>query len=238
MKKRILITNDDGITSPGLQQLAKAAQQFGEVWIVAPEGQRSAVSHCFTYLTDIVVKEYDYPLEGVKAFSCSGMPADCVRVGMQNLLPEKPDYVFSGINQGFNMAADIQYSGTVGAVLEGAFWGCHSIAFSHDFHGDHKITALYLSEMMERCMSMPLGKNQVWNINFPECEPEEFQGVLWDRTVSEDPFYEDYYEETAHADGSHSYHVVQKRNWKASEGTDLDAIMTNHISVGIVNNLK
>ena len=78
----------------------------------------------------------------------------------------------------------------------------------------------------------------MWNINFPECEPEEFQGVLWDRTVSEDPFYEDYYEETAHADGSHSYHVVQKRNWKASEGTDLDAIMTNHISVGIVNNLK
>ena len=86
---KILITNDDGIDADGLLRLVKAAQKYGEVWVVAPDGQRSASSHCIAIHHPFEIWPYDYPLEGVKAFACSGMPADCIRVGIHYLMKEK-----------------------------------------------------------------------------------------------------------------------------------------------------
>ena len=96
--KRILITNDDGIDSPGLIRLCNVAKEFGEVWVVAPISQRSACSHSLTLHDTISVKPHVLPVDGVKAFSCSGTPADCVRLGVISVLPERPDIVLSGIN--------------------------------------------------------------------------------------------------------------------------------------------
>ena len=100
MDRKILITNDDGIESDGIARLAEAAKEFGEVWIVAPESQRSAASHSITLRHPIDVLPHDFPVEGVHAFSCSGTPGDCVRVGSLNIMPVKPDVVLSGINFG------------------------------------------------------------------------------------------------------------------------------------------
>ena len=130
----ILITNDDGIEADGLIRLAEAAKEFGEVWVVAPKRERSAASHSITLRRHIDVYPHnDFPVEGVKAYHCSGKPADCVRVGALAVMPEKPDLVLSGINYGYNSATDIQYSATVGAAFEAAFQGIHAIALSEGF---------------------------------------------------------------------------------------------------------
>ena len=239
--KTILITNDDGITSAGLVKLVEAAVKFGQVWVVAPDGQRSAMSHRITYSGGLTVRPYDFPVKGVKAFACSGTPADCVRVGALKLMPQKPDYVFSGINDGYNMAGDIQYSGTAAAAFEGAFWNIHSIAFSRDYEGTLDVTDKYLSETMEECMKKPLGKNQIWNINFPGCNLEDCRGILRDRVVSTDPFYADEYtmEQSPENPEVQILSVVPNRNCDTvTKGTDLEALLNNYVSIGVVNNVK
>ena len=237
-KKRILISNDDGINSPGLRQLAEAAVKVGEVWIVAPDTQRSAQSHSFTFNKTIEVQEVDYGLEGVKAFSCSGTPADCMRIGILKVMPEKPDFAFSGINDGPNISWDIQYSGTVGAAMEARFLGVHSIAFSQRVESRHEVTDRYLEELMLQCMEKPLDDLSIWNINFPACSLDEFRGVLWDVRVSTDHFYTDDYKETVVGGGLTKYDIVSGRKWEGTEGTDLRAVIDNYIAIGTVTNLK
>ncbi|MBR0145470.1 MAG: 5'/3'-nucleotidase SurE [Eubacterium sp.] len=233
----ILITNDDGIDSPGLRKLAEAAGRFGRVWIVAPDGQRSATSHCYTWKESVRVWPVEYPVEGVTAWACDRQPADCVRLGIFSLLPEKPDYVLAGINSGYNISHDIQYSATVGAVMEGALWGIHSIAFSQGNVAYQDVVDRYLPELLEECMKRPLEKSQVWNVNFPCCEPADCKGVQWDCRVSADAYYEDSYVEESSRDGVRTFRLAMGRNWKGSPGTDLAAVTGNYISVGKVTNI-
>ena len=126
---RILVTNDDGICAHGIVRLAEAAKKLGEVTVIAPEHECSAMSHHITLRRNMIMKRHDFPVEGVKAFSCTGSPADCVRVGCLYLLPRKPDVVLSGVNHGWNVATDIQYSATAGAAMEAAFQEIPAIAF-------------------------------------------------------------------------------------------------------------
>lgn len=236
--RKILITNDDGIDSAGIIRLAEAAKKFGEVWVVAPDSQRSAMSHSVTLRHSIEAWEVKFPVPEVHAYACTGTPADCVRIGVLNIMPEKPDHIFSGINYGYNMASDLQYSATVGAAFEGAFQKIHTIAFSEDACEQHVVTDRYLQEIMEALMDMPLGTNQIWNVNFPSCTLEACGGVLWDREVSTDDFYKDHYNETVLEDGKVSYMVQGVRQFEASEGTDLRAILDNYVSVGKANNIS
>ena len=125
---RILIVNDDGIRSPGLISLAKMAVQLGEVWVVAPDNQCSAMSQRISVFGSIHVREVlDFPVEHVQAWSISGSPADCVKVALSYVMKEKPDVVFSGINNGYNVGVDILYSGTVGAAVEALVNGIPAI---------------------------------------------------------------------------------------------------------------
>lgn len=236
-KPRILISNDDGIDAPGLRLLADTARKYGEVWIVAPDGQRSAMSHCFTFSKPVIVKDYDFKMEGVKAFACSGTPADCVRIGIIKILPEKPEYVFAGINSGYNMSWDIQYSGTLGAAMEGVFYGVQAIAFSQGNPDNSEVVEEYIDELMRECMSKPLDGEKVWNINFPDCKLEECRGVLRDVVVSTDDFYHDDYDVEDIEKGVKKYTISVSRKWEATDGTDLAAIMNNYVSVGVVNNI-
>lgn len=235
--KIILVTNDDGIQAPGIRLLAKTAQNFGQVWVIAPDSPQSGMSHRITYFSGIEVSDYDFGIEGIKAFSVSGSPTDCVRVGALHLLPRKPDFVFSGINNGFNISGDIQYSGTAGAALEGAFLGIHSIAFSTDASGSQEVTEHYLQSLMEEFMNTLLDKNQIWNINFPGCPLSECKGILRDRKVSYDNFYNDSYTEKLLDNNKRILTVNGNRNWSGSQGTDLAAIIDKYVSVGKVNNV-
>lgn len=236
--RRILLTNDDGIAAGGLVRLAASAKEYGEVWVVAPHSERSAASHSVTLRHPVEAWKVDFPVPGVHAYACDGMPADCVRVGALNIVPGKPDHVFSGINHGYNLASDIQYSATAGAAFEASFQKIHTIAFSEDASDICEVSDHYLRKIMGELLDKPLGVGEIWNVNFPGCRLSECGGVLYDRTVSTDEFYVDRYIETKISDDRVSYMVEGIRNFAASEGTDLKAIIDNCVSVGIAKNIS
>ncbi|MBR5089620.1 MAG: 5'/3'-nucleotidase SurE [Ruminiclostridium sp.] len=238
MSRRILITNDDGINAGGLARLAEAALGFGEVWVVAPDSQRSALSHCITLRSSVDVWKAEFPVAGVNAFACSGTPADCVRVGHLNIVPGGADFVFSGINNGYNVASDIQYSATAGAAFEASFQKVQAIAFSEAMSDTCEVTVRYLREIIAELIEKPLERDRIWNVNFPGCKLSECGGILRDRKVSTDGFYRDRYRETRVSEDRCSYQVDGIRNWEASEGTDLRAVLDNCVSVGMVTNIS
>ena len=235
---RIIITNDDGICADGIARLARAAKEFGEVWVVAPETQRSAASHSISLHSAIDIYPCDeFPIDGVHAYTCSGTPGDCVRVGSLSVISERPDVVLSGINFGYNVASDIQYSATAGAAFEAAFQGYHAIALSEGCN-DHSVTDKYIKEILEKLLNEPLKPGFIHNVNFPDCELGECQGVLFDRAVDRGMFYKDHYNVVEKLyDGGLRYMVEGVYSPKAEEGTDFHAILNNYVSVGVVNNV-
>ena len=235
---RILITNDDGITADGLIRLAAAATEFGEVFVVAPDSQRSAASHSISLHSHIDIYPHDFPVSGVRAFSCSGTPADCVRVGCLSIMPEKPDTVLSGINYGYNVASDLQYSATAGAAFEAAFQGCRAIAFSEDAVPCHETADRYLREILAELLTLPLLAGQIRNVNFPGCPLSECRGILRDRAVSPGMFYRDTYRQIAELEhGGVRLTVNGQYNEDAEEGSDFRAVCDRYVSVGTVNNI-
>lgn len=236
--RKILITNDDGIDADGIIRLARAALSLGEVWVVAPLNQRSAASHSITLREPIDVYQHDFPVKGVHAFSCTGTPADCVRVGSLNVMPEKPDLVLSGINFGYNAATDIQYSATVGAAFEASFQGYQAIAVSEHINGIHEVTDAYLTDLLTEYADHPLGYGQVININFPGCAMAECKGIIRNARTSRSSFYHDHYNVISELEnGGIRYMVEGDLNLESEPGTDFHSLIDNYISVGIVNNV-
>ncbi|MBO4326731.1 MAG: 5'/3'-nucleotidase SurE [Clostridia bacterium] len=235
----IMITNDDGIDARGLKKLVQAAVNYGEVWIVAPDGQRSAASHSISLREAFDVFPYDYPVGGVKAFACTGTAADCVRVGFQNVLPRIPDVVLSGVNHGFNIGADLQYSATVGASFEAVFLGSRAIAFSEDHTSDGRITDYYLNGILGVLIDREAPDRSIFNVNFPAGAPEDCKGVLWDRPVSHFSCFRDWYKpvETLR-DGGVRYLVDGEYRSTYEDGTDKCAVFNGYVSVGAVKNIS
>ena len=237
--RKILITNDDGIDAKGLERLAEAAKEFGEVWVIAPARQRSAASHSITLRKPVEIKEYDFPVKDVKAFTCSGTPADCVRVGGLSVMPEKPDVVLSGINYGYNVASDIQYSATCGAAFEASFQGFISISLSEDANECHDITDAYLRDLLKEYIDVRLERNRILNINFPSGKLEDCKGIRRNVGTSEDSFFHDRYKLLEEKeDGTRVYMVDGIYNEEAEPDTDFRAVVEKYISVGVVNNIR
>ncbi|MCR5321918.1 MAG: 5'/3'-nucleotidase SurE [Lachnospiraceae bacterium] len=236
--RKILITNDDGIDAPGIRRLAQATKKLGEVWVIAPESQRSAASHSIILREVVKMKEHDFPVEGVKAFACSGTPADCVRCGGLGLMPYRPDVVLSGINYGYNVAGDIQYSATAGAAFEAAYQGFGAIALSEDNRECHEVTDAFLEGLLEEYIDERYGRDQILNINFPGCPLSQCKGIQRNRVASMDSFYHARYKlvETKE-DGTMIYMVDDVYNEQAEEGTDFKAILDGYVSVGLVRNI-
>ena len=239
MSKQILITNDDGINADGIRKLAETACRFGEVTVVAPDVQRSAASHHCIFRRPLILKEYDFGLDGVKAYTLDGTPADCVRVGVFAATDRKPDVVLSGINHGYNISSDIQYSGTVGAALEAAFLGVHAIAVSY---GNYLFEATdivdrYLPGLLEEYMEKPLPDNQIWNINIPDCTADECRGIVRNAVMKTNHFYDDQYVKEQIDENTWSVTNIVRRIWEGPENSDLNAVFNKYIAVGTVTNL-
>ena len=241
MGRRILITNDDGIESEGLYRLVKEAVKFGEVWIVAPESERSAASHSITLRHGIDVYPVEYEVEGeyaVHAYSCSGTPGDCVRVGCTAIVPEKPTVVLCGINFGYNVASDIQYSATCGSAFEAEFQGVPAIAFSEGAGKYHEVSDRYLFEILEKLIDTEFMPGKIYNVNFPFCPLSECKGVLFDRGVSRGMVYKDGYKVAEKLEnGGVRYMVDGVFTPEAENGTDYRAVLDNYVSVGTVQNV-
>ena len=239
MGRHILVTNDDGITAGGIRKLAETARRFGDVTVVAPDAQRSAASHHCIFSRPLILKEYDFGLDGVKAYTLDGTPADCVRVGIFAAMDSKPDAVLSGINHGYNISSDIQYSGTVGAALEAAFLGVHAVAVSYGSHQFEPtdIVDRYLPELLEEYMEKTLPANQVWNINIPDCTAEECRGIMRNAAMNTEHFYDDQYLKEKTGERTWAVTNIARRIWKGPENSDLNAVISKYISVGTVTNL-
>ena len=233
--KRILITNDDGIRAPGIIRLAEAAREYGEIVIVAPETEQSAKSHCITIRKPLAVSRQPFPVSGVTAWACDGTPADCVRLALAYILPEAPDLVLSGINYGYNISTDIQYSGTVGAAMEAAHEGIPAIALSEPAHPDHTVTDLYLAQVLADLIDRKPGKDAILNVNFPlgSCK-----GILTGRTVSAGTLYRTrFHPSEEQPDGRIILTPEAYMDETCEDGTDMKAVTDGFISIGIVRNV-
>lgn len=177
----ILISNDDGVDAEGIKSLASALGDLAEVWVVAPDGERSATSQSLSLHTPLRVTEL-----GHQRYSVDGTPADCVYLALNQLLPRRPDLVVTGINHGANLGTDVLYSGTVGAAMEGALVGIPAVAVSLCLSDDHRdrgnatpgfeSAAAFIATLITRLLEAPLEPGVLLNVNCP-ATGDRFRGT-------------------------------------------------------------
>ncbi|MFB1099683.1 5'/3'-nucleotidase SurE [Terribacillus sp. JSM ZJ617] len=178
---KILVTNDDGVFSPGVEAMIETLQHFGDVYVVCPDQGFSAVSQSITSRQPVRVKEmYHFP--GVAgAWSLNGTSADCVKLGVEVLLPETPDFLFSGINLGPSLGRDVYYSGTMAAAVEAALYNIPSASVSLNISSVHhvnysKVKTLFyqVAEVLLQHRSKSVG---LLNVNLPNVDKREYKGI-------------------------------------------------------------
>ena len=217
---KILLANDDGIMAPGIYTLAKHLIDKHEIIIIAPETQRSAQSHAITLHKPIVIKEVKLDGIDAPAYSISGTPADCVRVGMELLTDGDVDIVLSGINMGLNSGMDILYSGTVSAAIEANLYGVPSIAVSAEWckgEVNYEIAAKYAVKLLDKLEIEKIDTPMVLNLNTPFDlhDPEEPIKVC--RIGG--PIY-DYYMTESNGNGEKTLKVIGRKDTVLEEDTD------------------
>ena len=190
---RILLTNDDGVYAPGLRALLPELRKLGEVVVVAPATEQSAVGHSVTLLTPLIVQEVLDEDRRPIGWAVEGKPADCVKLALRELLPEMPNVLISGLNAGSNAGINVLYSGTVAAAIEGAFFRVTSIACSLESSRtpDYPRGAALARQVIERILSRKPEPGTLFNVNVPDLERGPIKGI---RTVPQNvaPYQETY----------------------------------------------
>jgi 5'-nucleotidase len=178
---RILLTNDDGVYAPGLRALRAELQKLGDVTVVAPAGEQSAVGHSITLLTPLLVQEVLDESNRPMGWAVEGRPADCVKLALLELLPETPDLIVSGLNAGSNAGINVLYSGTVAAAIEGAFFRCTSVAVSLEYTKVKPLDFPRAAELARRVIEQVLTRRPppgaLFNVNIPSLEKGPVRGV-------------------------------------------------------------
>ncbi len=227
----ILLTNDDGINAPGLVSLQRQLSRLGEVCVVAPATEQSGVGHSITYRTPLIVEEV-YHGESRWGWAVEGSPADCVKIGIHELCPRRPDLVVSGINGGLNAGINVLYSGTVAAAIEGAFFGITSVAVSleYDEHAAFDRAARLARVVIEQVLEKKEPGPQLYNLNIPT---KALDGAPSVRTVPMDvQRYDDKYEKRSDPWGRDYYWLTGVLKLPAAEHeTDLLALAKGHVSL-------
>lgn len=219
---RILVSNDDGVFSPGIRALARLAQEFGDVRVVAPDVEQSAMGHAITVRTPLHYQRT--PIDGLEAYRVDGTPADCVALGTHHW--DAVDLVLSGINLGLNIGHNIWHSGTVGAAKQAAFLRIPAIAFSAPYTDevpDYTVFEPYVREIVRMFLELP--ETLLLNVNFPRAP----RGLRWTRqsvrhyeglvVPGEDPM------------GRTHYWFSEKPRREAEEGTDRWAVDHGFVSL-------
>jgi 5'-nucleotidase len=177
---RILLTNDDGVYAPGLRALRAELQKLGEVIVVAPATEQSAVGHSITLLTPLLVQEVIADDGQFMGWAVEGRPADCVKLALLQLLPEPPDLIVSGLNAGSNAGINVLYSGTVAAAIEGAFFQRTSIAVSLEYIKpklDFARGAELARSVIEQILAHQPGPGSLFNVNIPSLDKGPLRGI-------------------------------------------------------------
>ncbi len=227
MKPLILVTNDDGVHAPGLSALQRAMNDLGDVYVVAPDRERSAVSHALTLHRPLKAEELKEHV-----FSVNGTPTDCIALAVHKILPRKPDLVSSGINRGANLGDDVTYSGTVSAAMEGTILGVPSFAISlageRPFLYDSAIP--FALEVARYILDKQLPYDTLLNVNVPNIPREALKGIritkqgkrIYDSAIQD--IYSPWGEKHYWIGGGKPY-------WEHGEDVDMQSVMEGYVSV-------
>lgn len=231
---RILLTNDDGIDSPGLHALREIALQLSkDVWVVAPESNQSGASHSLSLHEPLRMRKIDD-----RAFAVRGTPTDSVIMGVRHVLKDKtPDLVLSGINRGANMAEDVTYSGTIAGAFEGTILGIRSMALSQAFGFESgkavrwQTGLAHAPGLLRKLLALDWPPSTLLNINFPDREPEEVAGTMVTTQGRRDPGLLNIDERHDTWGNPYYWLAFERRRSNAKQGTDLAAVYAGYISV-------
>lgn len=231
----ILVTNDDGITAPGLLALVQAMRQCGEVSVIAPDHDWSGGGHVKTLKRPLRVRKVKLA-DGSPALTSDGAPSDCIALGVMGLLPQKVDLIVSGINPMANLGQDVTYSGTVTAAMEGVIWGVPSIAFSLDAGRsdlgdiDYSTTARVARYLIRTIINMALPSRTFLNVNVPYIPVEHLKGIRLTRQGLR--VYRDRLERRQDPRGNDYYWIGGDSPTGIPEpGTDVGALATGYVSI-------
>lgn len=231
----ILVTNDDGITAPGLRALIGFMKDLGDVVVVAPDSPQSGMGHAITvdntlYSEKVVIdKEKGAPIE----YSCSGTPADCVKMALQELLDRRPDIVVSGINHGSNAAINVIYSGTMSAAIEAGIEGIPSIGFSlcdYSWNANFEGTANSIKRIVSEALENGMPKGTVLNVNIPKTDGAEPKGIRICRQARAN--WKEKFDKRTSPSGREYYWLTGKFELlDKGEDTDMHALSEGYVSV-------
>ena len=224
---RILITNDDGIQSPGIMALAKGLAKIGEVWVVAPDRERTAVAHAVTLHKPLRVNQI-----GTRSFSVNGTPVDCVNLALLKIMTKPPQLVVSGINKGVNLGDDVMYSGTVSGAMEGAILGVPSIAVSQEGQDTFRfdVGVVYAVRIAQLVLAKGLPEETLLNVNIPDRPRSGIKGLRV-TCLSRRRFHNPIIEKVD-PHGRKYYWIAGKRvSWSRSKDADHEAIEEGYVSL-------
>ena len=229
----ILVTNDDGITAPGIAALVEAVRPLGHVVVVAPNSPQSGMGHAITIGEPLRLERVHDVFEGIESWQCSGTPVDCVKLARDKVLGQKPDFCVSGINHGANHSINVLYSGTMSAAMEAAIEGVPSIGFSllnFKWDADFTLAGKVARQLVDKLLRDIPEPHTLLNVNIPNCSLEEYKGLKvcrmaiarWaeDFDHRTDPHGKDYYWMTG-----------KFKQMGPVEGTDVEALGENYASV-------
>lgn len=231
-KPLILVTNDDGITAPGIRNLVKFMTEIGEVIVVAPNSPQSGKGHAITINSTLTYEEIQ--LEGSqKDYALSGTPVDCVKFALDKILTRKPDLVVSGINHGANSSINVIYSGTMSAAVEAGVEGLQAIGFSLlDFAWDADFTQgkKYIQKIVRNILENPLPKGIVLNVNIPKLPEDEIKGIKVCRQAHAK--WEENFDERTNPHGKKYYWLSGYfNNMDSDKNADENALAEGYVSV-------
>lgn len=228
----ILVTNDDGITSPGIRNLIEAAKGLGKVVVVAPDKAQSGMGHAITIGNPLRMDKVDM-FGNVEAWQTSGTPVDCVKLAVDKILHRKPDLCISGINHGANHSINVIYSGTMSAAMEASIESIPSIGFSlldYRFDADFSTAKFYANKIIKTVLSNKLDKHLLLNVNIPSVSKKEIKGIK----VCKQAYakYKEEFDERLDPHGKKYYWLTGEFiNFDKAEDTDVWALQNNYVSV-------
>jgi 5'-nucleotidase len=231
-KPLIFVTNDDGIFSKGIRSLVEAVTPFGEIVVIAPDKPQSGMGHAIT-VNNVLRMDKSHIFGKIQAFTCSGTPVDCVKLGIYELMKRKPDLLVSGINHGENTSTNVLYSGTMSAAVEGAMEDVPSIGFSlanFDADADFSASQLVIKKVIQEVLKNKIPSGTCLNVNIPKLSKDELKGIKVCRAAK--AFWEDSFDRRLDQFGNPYFWLTGKfENHDKGEDTDLIALEQGFASV-------
>ncbi|WP_272021829.1 5'/3'-nucleotidase SurE [Olleya namhaensis] len=179
-KPLILITNDDGITAPGILALIEVMETLGDVVVVAPDSPQSGMGHAITLNNVLHLDKVSKPGDKTLQYSCSGTPADCVKIAINEVLDRRPNLCVSGVNHGSNSSINVIYSGTMSAAIEAGIEGIPAIGFSllnYSWDADFEASKKYIKQIAENALKNTIAEGVILNVNIPDLKKKELKGI-------------------------------------------------------------